>query len=100
MSAITLAQLHAEARARFGPRQAGWAYRCPVCGHVATGPDIAWMLSQQPAETAARFPARVDQVLARWCLRCGATADEYGTTTVTLPDGQTVRVFDLAAEDQ
>ena len=97
---ITLAQLHAEAAARYGPRQSGWAYQCPACGDVSTGADVMWDLSQEPAACAQGHRLTAAQVLARWCLRCGATADEYGTTTVVLPDGQTVRVFDLAAEDQ
>lgn len=93
---ITLAHYHAKATARFGPRQVDWAYRCPKCGDVATGADVMWALSQEPVECAQGHRLTASQVLARLCLPCGATADEYGTTTVTLPDGQQVRVFDLA----
>lgn len=97
---ITLAHYHAKAADRFGPRQVGWAYQCPKCGDVATGADVMWALSQQPVECALEYGKTAAQAFARLCLSCGATADEYGTTTVVLPDGQTVRVFDLAAEDQ
>lgn len=95
---ITLAHYHAKAADRFGPRQAGWAYQCPACGDVATGADVMWALSQQPVECALEYGKTAAQAFARLCLSCGATADEYGTTTVVLPTGQQVRVFDLAPQ--
>lgn len=96
---ITLAQLHSEATSRFGPRQIDWAYQCPACGDVATGGDVMWALSQQPVGCAQGCRLTAAQVLARLCLPCGATAGDHGTTTVVLPAGQQVRVFELASKE-
>lgn len=37
---LTLAELHAEARERFGDDPTTWAFECPNCGDVATAADF------------------------------------------------------------
>lgn len=38
---MTMAELHAEAKERFGDDPINWAFVCPSCGDVATGQDFA-----------------------------------------------------------
>lgn len=98
---ITLKTFHAEARARFGDNPQAWAFQCPECGDIATGPDVAYYLSQRPAGVAARNPVSVSQVLARECVACPARASEsphldrvYDPAT-----GHRAAVFPLAPKD-
>ncbi|MCP3017271.1 hypothetical protein NGM33_28470 [Nocardiopsis dassonvillei] len=94
--ARTIAQLHADARARFGEDHQTWACKCPTCGHVDTLADVAYVLSQQPAATAREDGRTAAQVLGQQCTACGARAADVGPVEVRLPDGRTARVFELA----
>ena len=95
---LTVAQMRAEARARYGPDIRTWAYQCPACGHVATGPDIVEFIAKNPAALLGVHGTPIDagQALAQHCINCFAAACDAGTTVVTTPEGQNIRIFELA----
>lgn len=98
---ITLDQLHDEARNRFGDNPQEWAYQCPECGDIATGPDVAWVLSQRPAAVALRNPVTASEVLARQCIACPAQAVErpHLDRVHDPATGRTTAVFPLAPKE-
>lgn len=87
---LTQAELHAEARARFGPDHLDIAFVCPTCGDVATGRDF-------PEGEYARLG---QECIGRLLPKRGCKATAYGffkgPWTVVMPDGRRVASFPLA----
>lgn len=96
-----------EAEARFGPDPKRWAFKCPVCGHVATLQD--WKDAGAP-ETAAMFSC-----VGRWLPGGGEAFGKSRTTgpcnyaggglfrlnPVSVNDGEAVhQVFEFATPEE
>lgn len=105
---LTLLELHAEAKDRFGDDPIRWAFVCPSCGDVATGHDFA-LAGLAPANVGqecigrglAAERARGEDTPVRGCTRVayGLISGPWEVAVLDHRDAQTMWAFPLAPAD-
>jgi hypothetical protein len=101
---LTLTQLAAEARERFGPNPAQWAFQCPMCGDIATAADFPPEMREAVSiDCVGRYRGALsapdaDPTGAQPQRGCGYSAHGlvHGPWEITLPDGGSLHCFPLA----
>lgn len=111
---LTLADLRAEGRARFGPDPLDWRFVCPRCGDIASGRHFVTALVKHPRVHQDGSDLQAGHVLGQECIgrTLGALdhSEPYegrgcnlaayglfpGPWTVQLPGGGEMRCFPLA----